>query len=236
MGTDPIDLSHLDNLIFNVFDPLQADEPSDDLDPDEGFFSHQNQPNSNCNYIHPDPLAKIITDWHSPPNISFFHLNARSLKRNFNDICTLLHTINHPFTLLGFTETWFKEHNAPIHNIDGYTHEFITRQNKPGGGTSMYISTNISYQLRHDLTYSDDDCEMLWVELDSKDLHTAKNYIVGTIYRRPGTNIAHFNTILTEKLHTISLENKPTIHMGDYNLDLLKSDTHPQTKKCACAI
>ena len=75
----------------------------------------------------------------------------------------------------------------------------------------------------------EDDCEMLWIEVDGKDLHTSKNYIIGTIYRRPGTNIAHFNNLLTEKLQTISLENKPIIHMGDYNIDLLKNDTHSPT-------
>jgi hypothetical protein len=59
--------------------------------------------------------------------------------------------------------------------------------------------------------------------------HTNKNHIFGTIYRRPGSNITHFNNLLSEKLQIISLENKPIIHMGDYNIDLLKSDSHSPT-------
>jgi hypothetical protein len=185
-SNDPIPLEHLENLLFNVLDPTYDDGDQEDLDPDEGFFSLQNQTTSNCSYIYPNPLAKIISDWDSPPNISLFHLNAHSLKRNFNEIGTLLHSIDHTFSIMGFTETWLKPHNAQIHNIDGYSHEFLTRPNRPGGGVSMFIDNNLSYQSRSDLNYQDDDVEMLWVEVEGRDLKTTTNLIFGTIYRRPG--------------------------------------------------
>jgi hypothetical protein len=99
------------------------------------------------------------------------------------------------------------------------------------GGISMHINHNLSYKIRKDLSLQEDDYEMMWIELENKDLRTEKNYIIGTIYRRPGSNINLFNQILAEKLQIISLENKVPIHMGDYNVDLLKCDTHPPSSE-----
>ena len=54
-----------------------------------------------------------------------------------------------------------------------------------------------------------------------------KNLIVGCIYRHPNSSISikDFTNIHLEPiLHKISLENKQCILMGDFNVDLLKSD------------
>jgi hypothetical protein len=48
---------------------------------------------------------------------------------------------------------------------------------------------------------------------------------------RPGSIINLFNQILSDKLKMIASENKYIIHMGDYNVDLLKHDTHPPTSE-----
>jgi hypothetical protein len=149
-SNNPINLDYLQNLLFNVLEPIYDDQAQDDIDPDDGFFSLQNQTSSNCTYIYPDPLAKIISEWDSPPNISLFHLNARSLKRNFNEISTLLHTIDHPFSIMGFTETWLKPHNAVLHNIDGYSHEFLTRPIDPE--EAFHYSLTLTYPTKLDLT------------------------------------------------------------------------------------
>jgi hypothetical protein len=81
------------------------------------------------------------------------------------------------------------------------------------------------------ISASNCDCEMLWMEVDKLGLNTQKNYIIGTIYRRPGSNITKVNKLLADKLQTISLENKSILHMGDYNIDLLKTETHSPTSE-----
>jgi hypothetical protein len=49
---------------------------------------------------------------------------------------------------------------------------------------------------------------MLWVEMDKKSLHTSKNTVVGTIYRRPGSDPLLFNAKLQEILTKIDKEKK----------------------------
>jgi hypothetical protein len=70
---------------------------------------------------------------------------------------------------------------------------------------------------------------MLWVELNKTDTHSDSNIIMGTIYRRPGSDIPTFNDKLMDILTIIKNEKKECQHCGDYNLDILKSDTHNQT-------
>ena len=76
------------------------------------------------------------------------------MPHNHTALDTLLHTIDHPFTFIGLTETWLKSHNASLYGIEGYQHEFLTRDDRSGGGLSLHIKDNLEYRVRHDLTYT----------------------------------------------------------------------------------
>ena len=80
VSNNPINLDHLENLLFNVHDPIYDDGEQEDIDPDEGFFSLQNQTSSNCSYKFPDPLAKTISDWDSPPIFPYSTSTRGALK------------------------------------------------------------------------------------------------------------------------------------------------------------
>ena len=67
------------------------------------------------------------------------------------------------------------------------------------------------------------------MEIDKRDTNSDTNIIVGVIYRRPGSDVKIFNEILDSNLTKIKNEKKYCFHGGDYNLDLLKSDTHSPT-------
>jgi hypothetical protein len=225
--SNPAILRDLDSMLFEPYDSTQEGGLLDDLDPDEAYYNNINsQTSPNCKYVFPDQLEKEIKFWKSAPNLSILHLNVRSINQNYTQVNTMLDILDHSFTVIGLTETWLKPHNAPIYSYEGYNHEYQTRATKPGGGISMHINSDFAYKVCEDLAQQDDDYEMMWLEIDKKDLKTDKNYVIGTIYRRPGTNIAAFNLLLSEKLQTIISENKIPLHMGDYNIDLLKCDTH----------
>ena len=65
-------------------------------------------------------------------------------------------------------------------------------------------------------------CEDLFVEIiDDK----IKNKIVGIIYRPPNNLADAFLNRLDESLNKITQENKEVYIMGDYNIDMTKSDT-----------
>ena len=59
-----------------------------------------------------------------------------------------------------------------------------------------------------------------------------KNLIVGCIYRHPSSKISiqcFANDQLDPVLQKISLEKKQCVLMGDFNIDLLKTDTNNDT-------
>ena len=101
------------------------------------------------------------------------------------------------------------------------------------GGSSLFIKDTWAYKVRNDLSYINSDSEMLWIEVDKDSSSTTSNLLIGTIYRRPGSIPAEFNQKLQNILAMASLEKKEIIHMGDYNLNLLNSDTHPPTSEFA---
>ena len=146
-------------------------------------------------------------------------------------LVTLIDTIDLDFTIISLTETWLQEYNHDLYEMEGFTHISQTRQNKTGGGVSLFIRNNVNFIIRDDLNCNTIDSQFLWVELPSSDIQSETNMIVGVIYRRPGSNIEIFNEKLSEILHKIKLEKKECQHAGDYNIDLLKTDSHPQSNE-----
>ncbi len=63
--------------------------------------------NKTCNYFDSQEFNSI--HFSSPGNFSIYYMNSRSLCRHFFDIQDFLATLDHSFSLYGFTETWFKE-------------------------------------------------------------------------------------------------------------------------------
>jgi hypothetical protein len=53
--------------------------------------------------------------------------------------------------------------------------------------------------------------------------------LCGVIYRHPSGNVEHFMDYLNSTIDKIHRENKYCILMGDFNLDLLKAESHPDT-------
>ena len=64
--------------------------------------------------------------------------------------------------------------SSPLHNSQPTTQR--------AGGVGLYIRNGIQFSVRHDLTSSTGESEMLWVEIES-DLDS--NMICGVVYRHP---------------------------------------------------
>jgi exonuclease III len=185
------------------------------LDPDQNYYNPiMNQRLLACKYYHPDQLA---TDLQNKEKIqlSIFCMNIRSMRKFFTGLNTLLDIIDSDFHILSFTETWLREYNIDQFNIEGYTHEAQIREDKEGGGISLYIQTKLSYKTRDDLNHNSNDCQFLWVEIDKRDLNTDTNVVVGVIYRRPGSDVNIFNEILDNRLLIIKNEKKECYHRDD---------------------
>ena len=66
----------------------------------------------------------------------------------------------------------------------------------------------------------------LWVEMQNGSQH---NMTCGVIYRHPYGNVQNFMDFLNSTIEKIDRENKFCVILKDFNLDLLKLDSHPDT-------
>jgi hypothetical protein len=208
------DIDSLNELIFCPFEINETDE-TDDLDPDNNFYSpFLKQSIMNCKYFNIEQLNKEI-DRKPSNHLSIFTMNIRSLQKNHRGLISLLDIINTQFHVVALTETWLKSHNLDLYNLPGYCHIPQIRENKDGGGVSLFIREEIEYKRRPDIDVNTIDHQFLWVEIEKKCIDSKKNLIMGTIYRRPGSDVQVFNDLLANILNTIKLEGKDCIHSGD---------------------
>ena len=124
----------------------------------------------------------------------------------------------HTFSLLGVTETWLKDDDCDLYDIEGYDKLKKHRQNLSGGGVAIFFKDGIEYTIRNDL-------------ITSKNIWMPKNVVIGVIHRIPNTNMVDFNATMANALEQLRMENKLVYLMGDYNIDLLNSEKHDLTNE-----
>lgn len=196
---------YVHNNCFNNIDP------TNNFNLFRGYDQH-------CNYYDPDNLH--INNNINPASFSLLHINARSLHNSIDNINSLLGLLNHQFSIIGITETWIPSHATPTCNLDGYTLELKGRNHTRGGGVGFYINNSIQYTTLPDISIFSEGCfESIFIECSSHN-----NLVFGVIYRPPNGNIDHFHDMLDQLLHKLS--NKCCYIMGDFNIDLLKSNSN----------
>ena len=105
--------------------------------------------------------------------------NARSLR---NKITEISHFVNfHKIHILAVCETWLSDLDTDQSvALPGFQAPFRNDRATKGGGVCIYISTNISCTLRHDL--NNPKLEILWVEIS---LQSKRSLLFGCCYRPP---------------------------------------------------
>ena len=93
------------------------------------------------------------------------HMNIRSLNKYKDDLINLLTLNNFNPDLLALSETKLNESNCYTNtSLPGFNFEHIDSPTK-AGGVGAYISTDVTYHVRHDLNFNLQGCENLWLEL-----------------------------------------------------------------------
>ena len=155
------------------------------------------------------------------------HINCRSLNKNFKSLCNLLARCSGTLTAVGVTETWLSPNFEDNFCIDRYKFVSKSRTNKLGGGVGLFIDNQFDFHVRNDLTFMKDFLECIFVEISQQN---TSDVIIGCIYRPPNTDVSLFNSDLLVILNILNKYNKmPVFIMGDFNLDLLHSDSHAPT-------
>ena len=106
---------------------------------------------------------------------SLLHINCRSLPKHYDDITSVLSTLEHSFGLVAFSETWLDTKVRKEFYIEGYNVESKSRNDRRGGGVAFAIRHDIRYIVRNDISVFNPLCESLFIEV----FKPGKNVIVG---------------------------------------------------------
>ena len=132
-------------------------------------------------------------------------------------------------TVILISESWLNDTNSDMFSITGYKHEYLYRENRKGGGVSLFIQNNLAYKTREDLNLIKKNIETVFIEVDKDQIVLSRNAIIGLVYRPPNTDINTFNNITNTILTLSQSENKTAYLIGDFNINLLNVNKHAPT-------
>ena len=150
--------------------------------------------------------------------LNIFHLNIHYLYSKIDEIKVLLsqHLNIH---MLCFCETFLNDTYGDNELcLDSYK-LFRKDRNTLGGGLAIYIKDDISCVQRVDLEHP--EVESIWLEIQQPN---SKNFLLCYSYRPPSSN-SEWLTHFSHSLEKAFLETKECLVLGDFNFDLIKSDT-----------
>ena len=137
-------------------------------------------------------------------SLSLFHVNARSLNKNFDDLQHLLSCTKTKFDIIAISETRITKQVSLSNNLNfNYSFEFTTTETS-AGGTLLYIANHLSYKCRNDLNiYQKMNFSLLFVNPKIQILLWESD-------RRPSIDLTDFNCNYLKKKNywRISLKNK----------------------------
>ena len=185
-----------------LFNPFEVNEdkyysPLYEIDPDINYYntigSHLG---SSCNYYFEDYFETALkskgVDITATNILSLCHSNIRSMRANLSSFEICLKNMEYKFSVIGLSETWLRDYNCNLYNIDGYTFTEVHRSEKAGGGVGIFVREDVPYQVRNDMCEINDVYECVFIEIDKEYFHKEKNIIMGVIYRPPGTEMVDF--------------------------------------------
>ena len=191
----------------------------DELKCDSNIIDNINKTFLQCKYY--DNLSNL----NICRKLSIIHFNARSIPKNFDSITDYLLYLKINFMIIVITESWLTTSNKHLFNIPNYSSEHIVRNNKRGGGVSIFINNNIKYKLIDNLSLSVNDAyDMITISF----IYEHINYLLSGIYKAPIFNIIEFTDIIYNTFNRHL--NKSLILTGDFNININNHNSHTSTK------
>ena len=170
----------------------------------------------NCSTLTTQQASCVI----QPEYPSFIHINSQSLKRNHDDIVSLIHKEGLKADFIMISETWIEPDLRNSYNIVGYESvhsipEGISR----GKGAAIYIKK----ELYTFCTIMDSYCakekeyQSIFIQISPPN---GTPFIVATTYRSPSYSLDVFMPYLENTLSNLSHLNRPCFWGGDFNVNL----------------
>ena len=192
------------------------------IDPDNHF--HASIP-TDTNYYSDEQFVRNVK---SKGDLYFIHFNARSLNKNFQKIKDSIEDLKLSFDIIAISETWAETDTSDGFTLNGYEAFHIVRGQRKGGGVALYVHRRFNCAIRAvQCKVVEQVFECVTVELDLK---KNKNITVSCVYRTPGSDVDLFCESL-EQIFSDVMPRKSMFICGDFNIDLMKHETHNGTKR-----
>lgn len=170
----------------------------------------------NCCYYTRENFNVLYRDVGIENKLFIVHHNIRSFNSNFDELACYLASLPCHVDILILSETWFT--NDMCENIEGYDSFHCTRDNKTGGGVSIYIRRELNFKVVTLVNRSSYTANILSLEIT---MRCVKLNLIG-IYRPPmESNVLNFINEINDILSNIN-SGYNTIVTGDMNIDLLE--------------
>ncbi|CAH2092679.1 unnamed protein product [Euphydryas editha] len=153
---------------------------------------------------------KSITP-NNPHNLTFVHVNIRSLVKNFSKIEQILSASNSSIDFIVITEVNVPENIKSLYNIPGYTLYSQLRQSRRGGGIIVYIKNKYKFK-QHKTTTLHFECLLGTIN------STSSSVVLCAVYRPPSNNKHHFIKEIEKVLKRF--EREDVVFLGDVNINL----------------
>ena len=114
------------------------------------FFNMLGSGSEDCRYYTIDSFNDKFTG-NSTLKLSIITINIRSFRRNCDEFIWFLNNLNIKFDIIILTETWLYETNTDLCNINGYKSVHSMRQERMGGGVSIFVHESLSFQSPNNL-------------------------------------------------------------------------------------
>ena len=118
--------------------------------------------------------------------------------------------------------TWFTASSCC--NIEGYRGYHSYRENKTGGGVSIFVKKKYNLSVFKELTVSTDLCEACAVEIRPIPRNSKLNFIILRLYKPPSSPKQQFMEYVLDKSQ--SFINKSALYIGDLNIDILDENSN----------
>ena len=129
-----------------------------------------------------------------------------------------LNNLHHTFSVIAISENWLTPFNKDIYSIQGHTHHCVIRENRPGGGVSLFIRNNLKFRIIRELTINLVDVDVLFIKNSKEQLRYQKNILIGVCYRAPHVPINAFLDELQHLLENLLKLNVQIYLIGNFNI------------------
>jgi hypothetical protein len=132
-----------------------------DIDPDLDIPSQINSKYYTPHGFHSSFELPNLSD----KSLSFLHCNIRSISKNFDSFQQMLSTLDHPFKMIGLSETWNSiDKDTPISNVFLPGFKFISQPTKFSvGGVSLLIADRLLTKYKKQLKVANLPVASSWI-------------------------------------------------------------------------